>query len=165
MSLLAEHFQLMARYNSFANQRLYSACASLADEEYRRIRSGSFQSIHRTLNHLLVADRIWLGRWTGVDSGITKLDAELYDNLPDLQAARIAEDERLQQFCASLDDERLGAIFSYRNTAGKPYEDKLAHLIAHLFNHQTHHRGQIHVMLSDAGAAPISLDLHRLLNP
>ena len=163
---LLAHFQSLARYNTLANQRLYSACAKLPVVELERERSGSFRSILNTLNHIMLGDRIWMHRFT--EPGITRtpaLNTILYADFGELHAARESEDVRIEAFVASLTDDFLTRELRYINSLGELHADPAALILAHLFNHQTHHRGQVHVMLSDAGAQPPSLDLHRALRP
>ncbi len=159
------HFQTLARYNRIVNERLYSACAEISDEEFRRERFGSFGSIHHTLNHILVADRIWMGRFECRGEIPASPSTILHYDLPSLREARVSEDTRIEGFISRLTDDALRAHFSYRNTTGQPFEDPLHVLVGHMFNHQTHHRGQIHVMLSQTGLKPLSLDMHRIINP
>jgi uncharacterized damage-inducible protein DinB len=155
-----EHFALMARYNTWANARLYQMAGQLSDEQYRRDVSAYFKSLHGTLNHLLVADRIWLWRLTGTGVAPTRLDAILSEDLAGLAAARRAEDERLVSFVESQTDAQLEATIEYRTTNGSPRQQKLREVLAHLFNHQTHHRGQAHAILTTLGVKePDSLDV------
>lgn len=159
------HFQMLARYNRAANERLYEAVAALDDTAYRKDRRAFFTSIHGTLNHILVGDRIWLTRFEGGTAPLGGLDAILYDEFDALRAARIAEDDRIDHFAESLSQAALDADFESINSGGVRYVDPLKQLVTHMFNHQTHHRGQVHHMLSDAGIDPPSLDMHRILNP
>src|SRR4051794_30228644 len=76
----AAYFGELARYNAWANERLYAACGELADTERKAPRPAFFGSIHRTLNHLLVGDRVWLSRLAGEAHGIASLDQELYED-------------------------------------------------------------------------------------
>jgi uncharacterized damage-inducible protein DinB len=158
-SALLAHHRRFARYNAWANSRLFDACSLLADTAYYAERPSFFGSIHRTLNHVLVGDRIWLGRFLGTDEPAPALDAELYADRHALRAARQAEDARLIAFVDGLDAQRLAAAITYRNTRGERFTQPLAELLAHLFNHQTHHRGQVHGMLSATPVAPPPLDL------
>ena len=162
---LPEHFQLMARYNSGANQRLYAVCAELSDRERRCIRPAFFHSIHGTLNHILLGDRIWMARFEGGQSPSTGLGAELYAEFEALCDARVAEDRRIDKFAAGLDDSFLSGEIAYRNNEGRDLTDPVALLVAHFFNHQTHHRGQVHDMLSQTGIETPVLDMHRVINP
>ena len=153
------YFQTLARYNQWANERLYAACAELADADYRAPRQAFFGSIHGTLNHLLVADRIWMGRLEGPDSGLRQLNQILYEDFQELRAAREAEDRRIVRFMDGLGQETLDGVLTYTTTTGAPMETPWVWTLAHLFNHQTHHRGQAHGLLSQTPVAPPPLDL------
>jgi uncharacterized damage-inducible protein DinB len=153
----------MARYNRIANELLYAACAQLDDGEYRKARAGSFGSIHALLNHLLLGDRIWMGRFEGGQKSTPPLDTVLYDQFEELRQARVSEDDRIWRFFATAEEAFLGSNLSYTNSLGKDCVTPAYGACAHLFNHQTHHRGQVHVMLSQTGVRPPSLDLHRVL--
>lgn len=156
---MKEHFAMMAEYNAWANTRLYRMASQLSDEQYRRDVGAYFENLHGTLNHLLVADRIWLWRLTGTGPAPAPLDTILFDTLPELTAARRAEDERLVRFVESTTNERLGAPFEYQTARGT-HTQLLREILAHLFNHQTHHRGQAHGILTAVGVRePDSLDL------
>jgi uncharacterized damage-inducible protein DinB len=164
MDLIA-HFRRLARYNRIANARLYEACAALDDAEYREPRSGSMGSIHGLLNHILLGDRIWMERFETGPTSTPPLKTILYDNFEDLRTARTHEDARIEHFFGNLDESFWSRPIAYVNNQGKPYSEHAAVVVAHLFNHQTHHRGQVHVMLSQTPVAPPSLDMHRILNP
>lgn len=153
------YFQRLARYNGWANRRLYAACAGLSRDDFVAARPSFFGSIQRTLNHILVGDRVWLGRFEAVPHGISALDQLLYDDFTELRAAREAEDARILRFTAELAPAALDGELVYRNMAGKETRVPLRWAIAHFFNHQTHHRGQAHCLLSGTSAAPPPLDL------
>ena len=160
--VVRSHFVMFAHYNEWANKRLYQCAAGISEAEYRAERGAFFGSVHGTLNHLLLADRIWMRRFTGEGETYSRLDLILHDDLPALRAAREAEDARIIAWVEALDDGRLHGTFTYR-TIVNPVEitQALAPALAHLFNHQTHHRGQAHALLTGIGgrnAAP-SLDL------
>jgi uncharacterized damage-inducible protein DinB len=155
----AAYFRQLADYNAWANGRIYAASAELSDEERKAKRPSFFGSIHATFNHLLVADRVWLARIAGGESGITRLDQELYADFAELRAARMSEDERITAVVASYKDDDLSETLRYRNMAGEEQATQMAFVLGHLFNHQTHHRGQVHGMLSGTDVAPPSLDL------
>lgn len=158
--MLAQSLRMFADYNAWANRRLYDAAAPLPDRDYRRDLGAAFGSLHGTLNHLLVADRIWMQRVTGEGAAPDALDAILYDDLAELRAARTAEDARIRAFVAGLDDAALQRTITYR-TRVRPQDiaQPLAPALLHVFNHQTHHRGQAHALLTRlTGAAP-SFDL------
>jgi uncharacterized damage-inducible protein DinB len=162
---LVSHFRLMAQYNRAANQRIFEACAHLDDAEYRKTRKGSFGSIHALLNHILVGDRIWMARFEGGGSTTPRLGRILFDDFDALSAARVAEDARIEDFFERLDPAMLDRPLTYTNSEGKEYTDRMPVAVGHLFNHQTHHRGQVHVMLAQTAVPPPSLDLHRIINP
>jgi uncharacterized damage-inducible protein DinB len=153
------YFTTLARYNQWANRRLYDACAALDDDAYRAPRPAFFGSIHATLNHIMVGDRIWTGRIAGTSPADLRLDQILYDDLPSLAAARGAADAELIALVAGLAPETLDGALSYSNLAGQPFETPLRLVLGHLFNHQTHHRGQVHDQLSQTKVAPPPLDL------
>ena len=156
------HFAMFARYNAWANRRLYDAAAKLPDADYRAEKGAFFGSVHRTLNHILVGDRIWMRRFTGEGPTYNALNAVPCEDLASLRKEREAEDKRIIAFVDGLDEARLAMTFTYRTvTAPAEITQPLAPALAHFFNHQTHHRGQVHGLLTAlAGqdAAP-SLDL------
>jgi uncharacterized damage-inducible protein DinB len=158
MSFATEHFRALAHYNSWANERIYAACAALGEAEYLKPRRSFFKSLHGTLNHILVADRIWLARFQGHDHHIRALDQQLYGELAGLRVARQAEDALILGFVEGLSEADCNHVLSYRNMAGEKLAGKLGRLLAHLFNHQTHHRGQAHDQLSQTAVAPPPLD-------
>jgi uncharacterized damage-inducible protein DinB len=159
MSFARDHYRTMARYNAWANERLYAACARLPEAEYLKPRRAFFSSLHGTLNHILVGDRIWMSRFEGRAHGIRALDQILYGDLAGLQIARRAEDALIRAFVDGLDESDFDRAVRYTNMAGQSFADPLGRLLAHFFNHQTHHRGQAHDQLSQAGAEPPPLDL------
>ncbi len=162
-----EHFQMLAQYNGWANERLYRACRALPEEAYHDRRDAAFfGSIHGTLNHILLGDRVWFDRVEGKRTGgISSLDQILHRDFTSLAAARAVEDERIADLADSLTEARLGETLVYTNMAGEPNETRLDHVLTHIFNHQTHHRGQAHGMLMRSQVAPPVLDLHRVLKP
>lgn len=141
-------FQQLATYNSWANARLYEAALALPEELYRADIGVFFRSLHGTLNHLLLTDRLWLTRLTGVGQQPKRLDGILYEDRQELAQARLAEDSRLIAVVNGYDDAALARPHAYQTTSGKPQEQPLSDILLHLFNHQTHHRGQAHSCLS-----------------
>jgi len=162
---LATHFQMMARYNRIANERMYGACAQLDDAEYFAERKGSFGSIHGLLNHLLLGDRIWMSRFEGGGLSTPALNTILGGTLVELRELRVAEDARIEALFAGVGNEFFGRSFPYVNNRGIGYVEAAPVAVGHFFNHQTHHRGQVHVMLSQTAVVAPSLDLHRVVNP
>ena len=154
------HFARMAQYNAWANSRLYAAARGLTDESYRRNVGAFFGSLHGTLNHLLVTDRIWMRRLTGEGDHPAQLNAIMFDDLESLERARTAEDSRIVRYVDALREEDIDKEINYSTTKGVPQRDVLAAMLAHLFNHQTHHRGQAHAILTVLGISePQTLDL------
>ncbi len=159
---MTDRYRMFAGYNAWANERLYAAAAKLSDADYRADRGAFFKSVHGTLNHLLVGDRIWMYRFTGAGDAPATLDAILFGDLAPLADARQAEDAWISQWIGSLGDADFDRFFSYRTiTNPMTVTQKLAPALDHFFNHQTHHRGQAHCLLTAIGGrdfAP-SLDL------
>lgn len=162
---MTDAFRMLARYNRTANERLYASCSELSDDDYRRERRVSFGSIFGLLNHMLLGDRIWMKRFTGEGAKTPPLNTVLYEGFADLRRAREEEDAKIETFFEAVEDDFLERLFAYTNNQGKPYRERAAVAALHFFNHQTHHRGQVHAMLSETGAQAPSLDLHRVLNP
>ncbi len=154
------HYTMFAAYNGWANDRLFQSAAALTAEEYKRDVGAFFHSMRGTLNHLLVADRIWMHRFTGEGERPAALDAILYDTLDSLHVARKAEDRRISRYIDRLEAHDLVRMLSY--TPMKSSNATVQHLssaLSHFFNHQTHHRGQAHTILSILGREPPSLDI------
>jgi uncharacterized damage-inducible protein DinB len=157
--MLLENLTLMSRYNQWANARLYDCCGALPPAVYQETRPAFFRSIHRTLNHILLGDRIWLSRTRGTTPVTDPLDTELYGDFESLRAARAAEDQGILDYVAGLAEADLPADVHYANTRGDPFATPLGVILQHFFNHQTHHRGQVHDMLTQTEIDPPVLDL------
>ncbi|WP_428532034.1 DinB family protein [Rhodopila sp.] len=156
--MLKAYFDQFAVYNSWANRRVYEDAATLPDEVRKRGAGLFFGSLHATLNHVLVADYIWMRRFTGDGPLPQRLNQILYEDFSELRAARQAEDERIVDFVTGLQE--YDRVITYKNSTGKTFRQLLGAALAHFFNHQTHHRGQLHAGLTIAGIRePASLDL------
>jgi uncharacterized damage-inducible protein DinB len=154
------HFVMMAKYNAWANARLFRMAGALQDELYRKEIGAYFKSLHGTLNHLLAADRIWMRRLTGTGDHPDKLNAILFGDLPSLHAARVEEDSRIIGFVQGLEEPDFEEGWDYRTLNGTPQRQRRREILAHLFNHETHHRGQAHAILTVLGVTePDPLDL------
>jgi uncharacterized damage-inducible protein DinB len=153
------YFMTFGRYNQWANRQIYDAASQLSEAEYLKPRPSFFGSIHATMNHVLVGDRIWLARIEERPAPPYKLDQILYGDLVALRVAREAEDARIVNLVAALEERRLDQILAYKNTRGEQQHTQLRLVLGHFFNHQAHHRGQVHALLSHAGVAPPTLDL------
>ena len=157
---MEKHYVMFAAYNRWANARICDTVSLLSPEDYRRDCGAFFKSMHGTLNHLLVADRIWLNRFTGEGDAPTALDQILHEEFQDLWHARSREDERIVKWIASLDESDLEGTFTYTPiTNPVQVTQRLAPALAHFFNHQTHHRGHMHMILTVLGRDAPSLDL------
>lgn len=156
---MKRHFEMMAAYNRWANELLYEAAAKLTPDEFSRDAGAFFGSMKGTLNHILVADRIWMRRFTGEGDAPTRLDAVLHNAFPALRLAREAEDKRIIEWVDSLDEATLEGRFTYMTIVDpRTISQRLAPALTHFFNHQTHHRGHAHMILSVLGQEPPSLD-------
>jgi uncharacterized damage-inducible protein DinB len=162
---MLDAFRIFARYNRVANERLYEQVGKLDLAEYRRERRGSLGSIHGLLNHMLVSDRIWMSRFAGGGKTTPPLNTILFETFAEINSARAEEDAGIVAFFEKAADEFLTRPLAYTNSRGKECVDKAGAAVLHSFNHQTHHRGQVHVMLSQTEVSPPSLDMHRILNP
>lgn len=158
-----------ARYNRWMNDKVYAAAALVGDEERKRDRKAFFKSIHATLNHLLVGDRIWLGRLTGVAApagqlaeGIRALDQELFADFAPLRADRRRVDDAIAAWAATVTEPQVEGTIRYVS-GGRAREYPFWWAVMQMFNHQTHHRGQITTLLFQAGQDPGSTDLFAML--
>jgi uncharacterized damage-inducible protein DinB len=151
---------MMAAYNQWANRRLYAAAARISDRDYRADRGAFFGSLHGTLNHLLVGDLIWMQRFTGEREAPRQLDAIVHEDFAVLRQAREDLDRRIIRYGNALNEAALAGTIRYHSTRNPAeLEQELAPLLLHFFNHQTHHRGQAHGLVTEImGEAP-SLDL------
>jgi uncharacterized damage-inducible protein DinB len=158
--MLLPYFRRLALYNRWANARLYTACADLSDAERKAPRKAFFGSIHGTLNHIMVGDRIWMSRiQPGSEPLVIRLDTELYSDFAGLRREREALDRVIIDFVDAQSEEAIAGKVRYATTSGAPQEMPLGLILQHFFNHQTHHRGQVHDMLSQTPVAPPPLDL------
>jgi uncharacterized damage-inducible protein DinB len=152
----------MARYNRWQNDNLYTVADGLSDGERRRDRGAFFGSIHGTLNHLLWADRMWMSRfsdWPRPGCGIGE-SPTLVPDWSELKRERRAADARLIEWADGLDPDWIKADLTWFSGAtGSNVTKPRWQLVMHLFNHQTHHRGQVHAMLTHAGGKPRETDL------
>jgi uncharacterized damage-inducible protein DinB len=155
----------MARYNRWQNQNLYGVADTLSDDERQRERGAFFGSIHKTLNHLLWADHIWMARFTNGPrpAGGIPESVSVHADWQDLKRERAAYDEVIIAWADRLEPAWLDGDLSWYSGAAKRDMTKPKWvLVTHMFNHQTHHRGQVHCMLTQAGGKPHSTDLQAL---
>lgn len=163
---MGSHQQQMcgfAKYNLEFNHRLFTLVAGLSDSERKKELGAFFGSVHATLNHILLADRIWLGRFATAFPAMASLQQaelvqqfsslrdELYADFTELSAQRVATDEVITRFAAELTDAQLASRMKYSNSQGQLREHATWVAVAHMFNHQTHHRGQLTTLLHQLG--------------
>jgi uncharacterized damage-inducible protein DinB len=155
----------MARYNRWQNENLYGVADKLSDEERRRERGAFFGSIHKTLSHLLWADRMWMSRFTDVPrpAGGIPESPSMYPDWEGLKRERAEFDAKIVAWADGLDPAWLGGDLTwYSGAAKRDLTNEKWLVVTHMFNHQTHHRGQVHCMLTQAGGEPDATDLPRL---
>ena len=163
-SAFVENYRFLARYNRWMNHRLYTACEALTDIERKADRGAFFKSVHHTLTHLVLADKMWLARFAAQDARFTALRPDLLvmppsadytsDAYPDwahLKQTRDALDAAIEQWVADMPSDFLISTMRYANTKGIERAHPAWQAMLHFFNHQTHHRGQATTLLTQAG--------------
>lgn len=146
---MKSRYRMFAGYNAWCNERLYDAVALVSDADYRADRGAFFKSLHGTLNHILVGDRIWMKRFTGAGAQPASLDAILFDDFAALRVARRSQDVLINRYIDNLDEQALAGTITYKTvTNPQTIQQPLAPALDHFFNHQAHHRGQAHALLS-----------------
>lgn len=157
------HAQMMARYNVWQNQSLYDAADTLTDDERQRDRAAFWGSMHGTLKHVLWGDQIWMSRFDGTATPIAHNEPASAHDLSTwdgLKRARVEFDETIVAWTDRLTEDWLRDDLTwYSGAAGQHVTKAKWILVTHFFNHQTHHRGQVHCMLTQAGAKPDDTDL------
>ena len=154
---------LMAEYNRWMNERLYAACAGLADDERRRDRGAFFKSIHGTLDHILWGDRLWLSRFNGKAYATGAVGDLLYPDFGELKAARADMDQQILEWACAVTPEALAEVVTWTSrTYGFTQTVPRWVLVTQMFNHQTHHRGQLTTLMSQAGVDPGPTDIQAL---
>lgn len=161
--ITTEYVKTMAAYGAWQNRSVYAAASTLDDAERRRDRGAFFGSIHGTLNHLLWGDEIWMSRFAGTPppkSPTIAGSVGQIDDWQDLGRARIAFDGLIANWADEVDPGWLsGTMTWFSVAAGREIRAPHTLLVMHMFNHQTHHRGQVNAMLTAAGASPEDTDL------
>ena len=147
-------FITLAGYNAWANALLFEHLSELSAADWAAPRPVNFGSIAGIANHVLLADRAWLCRFTGSGDSPTAIDAIPYPGFADLLAARRAEDARIAAFARDLDPARLTGALHYHAMDGRPMALPMAVMAAHFFNHQTHHRGRLRAGLNRGDIFP-----------
>jgi uncharacterized damage-inducible protein DinB len=158
-----EYVVAMAAYNEWMNAKVYASAGGLSAEALSLERNAFFGSIMGTLNHLVAGDTLWLKRFATHPTGHVSLDPirelphpdalnrSMFENFDELLAQRRMLDALIREWAADLTEADLSHVLSYNNMQGVPARKSFAGLLAHFFNHQTHHRGQATTLLSQAG--------------
>ena len=160
---LTNYFTTLARYNAWATSRLLDAVTALQEDDYRRDARLFFKSIHGTLNHLLVADNIWFPRFAEGRSPSMALDAELEPDRVQLAARMRAGADRWAPLIGGLIPEQWQGNLDYVTTKGVPTSLPFTPTLGHVFNHGTHHRGQVTAALTALGQPAPVIDLVYML--
>ena len=156
-----DYLQRMARYNRWQNDSIYGAAETLSDADRRADRGSFFKSILATLSHVLWADQIWMSRlsdWAPPGTGIPG-STTLYDDWADLRDRRQTADQTFLSWADQIDQSQIDGDLHYQDSTGAAQTRNRALCLMQVFNHQTHHRGQVHAMLTAAGASPEDTDL------
>ena len=150
--MTTEIYRHMARYNRWMNERLMATCSELDDAGRKQNRGAPFGSIHGLWNHILLADNLWLSRFEGTIFTVSTLGDELFSDWDELKIERSRTDDSIDAYVAALTNEKLISPLRYTSfTNPTPRELPLWVAVQHLFNHQTHHRGQITALMEQAG--------------
>ncbi len=155
---IATYFRAQAHNNAWANHRLLTACGTLRPEELSAVRTNFFPSILLTLNHTVMVDRFYVAALDGMEQDEDPFGQDIsYDAFPDLDRAQRAVDHRLIVFCDDLKDDILADTVTLPRD-GWVQTERVDRVLLHLFQHQIHHRGQVHAMLAGTPVAPPQLD-------
>jgi len=153
------NFSTLATYNQWANARLYAVVERLSEAQRNQDMKAFFGSIMATLNHILVGDLIWMARIEKAGRVLESLDAILHTDYMTLNQDRQDTDVRIIKVMEAMTEQDINKRMAYKNVAGQVCEDLTSEVLTHMFNHQTHHRGQCHAMLSQLGQEAPPLDL------
>ena len=161
--ITVSYVRAMAEYNRWQNENLYGAADQLSDGARKEPCGAFFGSIHATLNHLLFGDQIWMSRFAGTPKpkALTIRDSVgMYDSWDELKRERVAFDGVMLDWADRLDPAWLdGELTWFSGAVGREVTKPKWLLVTHMFNHQTHHRGQVHCLLTQAGTRPGTTDL------
>jgi uncharacterized damage-inducible protein DinB len=160
--ITAPYIQAMAAYNAEMNRRWYAAAGRLTDAERREERGAFFGSLHGTLCHILWADRLWMHRFAGWERPPVgqKESPRMIADFMELSAARLTADAAMEDWAATVTQDWLdGELAWFSGSMQRELRQPRALLVVHMFNHQTHHRGQVHAMLTALGEKTGDTDL------
>lgn len=153
-------FEMMARYNQWMNGKLYAVCAEIPDNDRKKDMGAFFKSIHATLNHILYGDKAWMGRFTGNPCTTDNMGIDLYSDFNELREEREKMDQQIIEWSKTLTREWLESEMTYTSKVdNKPRTMPNWAAVSQLFNHQTHHRGQITTLIRQLGKDPGPTDI------
>jgi uncharacterized damage-inducible protein DinB len=157
------YVKILAQYNTWQNQNLYKAADNLSDDQRKEDRGAFFGSIHETLCHLLWGDQIWMSRFADKPAPAAPSILEsksMVEDWPNLHSQRTSFDILIENWADTVSQQFLdGELSWFSGAVGKEVTKPTGMLVVHMFNHQTHHRGQVHAMLTQAGCSPDDTDL------
>lgn len=164
------HVQMMARYNRWQNENLYGVADKMSETQRREERGAHFGSVHKTLTHLVWADQNWMSRFTGRPAPWFDYGGQEWPRAPrdsvklelswdELKRQRTAFDETIVAWAETVDPQWLAQVFSWTHSSGRQISQPFWVLVTHMFNHQTHHRGQVHCLLTGLGGLPDDTDI------
>lgn len=156
---LKQHFSTLTQYHSWAFQRLYEYLESVSEQDYRRECGLFFKSIHGTLNHSLLADKVWYGRCINQPFSVSGLDEELCSDRKQLENEIKNQSAKWSDFLIEIDADKLGNIIEYRTTEGSVKSLQMTNILSHIVNHGTHHRGQVSAAITQFGYSAPEIDL------
>lgn len=156
---LKQHFSTLTQYHSWAFQRLYEYLESVSEQDYRRECGLFFKSIHGTLNHSLLADKVWYGRCINQPFSVSGLDEELCSDRKQLENEIKNQSAKWSDFLIEIDADKLGNIIEYRTTEGSVKSLQMTNILSHIVNHGTHHRGQVSAALTQFAYPAPEIDL------
>ena len=149
---MMDQFYIQAKYNKWMNDHFYLLCDSISDEERKRDVGAFFKSIHGTLNHILLGDRLWMSRFQGTEFNISSLDQELYADYDELKKQRAITDEEISSYIDGLSEDLLNRPIRFVSKVKKSEHTYiLRDCVLHFFQHQIHHRGQVSTLISQLG--------------
>jgi uncharacterized damage-inducible protein DinB len=151
--MTADDLRLLLDYHYWARDRVLDASEALTQEQLTRDLGNSFKSVRDTLAHLHAAEWIWLSRWQGT-SPTTPLPADRFADVAAVRADWSELETKMRAFAATLTDEKVNELIDYRLLNGTPGRSRLCHMVQHMVNHASYHRGQVTTMLRQLGAAP-----------
>jgi len=161
--MMKHYLTLRAEHNQWVNARLYDVAAKLSEADYLADRGAFFGSVHNTLNHIVTTDMIWMNRIDGTGEVPSGLDAVLFDTLAATRDAREALDARMIAAVAAMDDAALQEPIRFKARNGDDVAIPTNLMVANLCNHETHHRGQVHALLTGLGQEVPPLDFFPFL--